>query len=206
MQATGSWLRLLGQDCALCGARSDDALVCGACDADLRLAMSDARVTAAFEYVFPVDRMVQRFKYAGDLAVGKWLALRLARRLQEEARPDLIVATPLAPRRLRERGFNPALEVAKRIGRQLQCPVPLRAVERVRETVPQKGLSKAARKRNVRGAFRCRMDLHGLHVAIVDDVFTTGATAHAMRVALEKSGAAQISVWTLARTPAPGMR
>ena len=220
-------LAFLGQDCALCAAPSKGAVVCAACDAALpraasrcarcalalahggicgqclRRAPSFDAALAAFEYRFPVDRVIRRFKYAGDLALGRWLALALAQRVAAEAPPDLVVAPPLAPPRLRERGFNQALEIAKVVARRVNVPCALDGLKRSRETAPQPGLGRRERLANLRRAFRCELELHGEHVAVVDDVMTSGATAEALARALKSAGAARVSIWAVARTPQP---
>lgn len=155
---------------------------------------------AAFEYRFPVDRMIHRFKYRGDLALGRWLAQCLAARLHGREKPGLLVATPLSPARLRERGFDQALEIAKVVGRALAVPVALRAVVKVRETEAQRTLGARSRRANLRAAFRCRARLDGKCVAVVDDVITTGATAGAVAAALRAAGAARVEAWSVART------
>ncbi|HXZ49022.1 MAG TPA: ComF family protein [Usitatibacter sp.] len=153
-----------------------------------------------------MDRLVQRFKYAGDLAVGRWLADELAMRVGPEPRPDLLVAPPLAPARLRERGFNQALEVARQIGRRIGVRTSATGLRRLRETPPQEGLTRRERRANLRGAFGCDLALGGAHVAIVDDVVTTGATADALARVLKARGAGHVAVWALARAPEPAER
>jgi len=212
------------QDCVLCVAPSMNA-VCDACERDLpwlgpacgRCALplvapacaacrahaplfDSAR--ACFAYRFPLDRLVQRFKFAGDLATGRWLGERLAASLEGE-RAELIVVPPLARARLRERGFNQALELAKVVSRSLAVPHAARGLVRLRETEPQPGLKRRERARNLRGAFRCDVPVAGLHVAIVDDVLTTGATAQELARVLKAAGAARVSVWAVARTLLP---
>jgi ComF family protein len=221
-----SWAtHLFDQDCALCGSASRDRLVCVACDRALpRLRVACARcaaplaqaglcgeclrgapafdeAAAAFEYRFPVDRLVQRFKAAGDLAIGRWLALQLLERVRPAERPDRIVAPPLSREKLRRRGFNQALEIAKHVGRALRVPVDLAALEKVRDTPAQQGLTRRERRANLRGAFRCARRFEGEHVAIIDDVVTTAATANALARLLKRAGAARVSVWAVARTP-----
>jgi ComF family protein len=172
---------------------------CGSCAVRPPL-FDDAR--ACFEYRFPLDRLVQRFKFAGDLAAGRWLAARLARCLRD-ATADVVVVPPLSRGRLRERGFNQALELAKPVARALRLRCAATALVRVRETLPQPGLDRAERARNLHDAFRCDAKVEGLHVAIVDDVVTTGATVHELARVLKARGAARVSVWAVARTPAP---
>jgi ComF family protein len=161
---------------------------------------------AAYEYRFPIDRLVQRFKYSGDLAIGRWLALELARRVGAEPAPDVLVPMPLTNERLRERGFNQAAQVARVLSECLRVPTGLRMIERVRDAPSQSGLGRRARRANLRGAFRCRAPLRGRHVVLVDDVITTGASADAACAVLRRAGAAHVDVWALARTPDPGTR
>src|SRR5258706_5819868 len=230
--ATGSvWAEgfldgVLDQDCALCAAASP-RLVCDACESALprpraccvrcAIALPAGEVcgecrrhppqfdetVAAFEYRFPIDRLVQRFKYAGDLALGRWLAEQLATRLAGVDPPTLVVAPPSSPERLRERGFNPGLEIANTVAGRLGVSRSIDAVSRARKTAPQPGLGRKARRRNLEGVVDCRLPLAGSHVAIVDDVLTTGATADAVAAVLRKAGAARVSVWVVARTPEP---
>ena len=221
-----------GQDCALCGAFSREALLCarcvdalprithgcarcaiplashavycGACMKRSRHAFDDA--LAVFEYGFPVDRMVQRFKYAGDLALGRWLAESLADAASRYPRPDVLVAPPLATRSLRRRGFNQALVLARRVARSLGVRCELAAIAKIRETLPQQGLDRRERLANLRGAFDCTLRLEGEHVVIVDDVITTGATADTLAGLLRAHGAGRVSAWAVARTPDPALR
>ena len=197
-------LDLLGSDCVLCLDRAVDGLVCAPCAASLPRATPFDGGVACYAYRFPVDRLVQRFKFAGDLAVGKWLSRQLAARVRGEPRPLVIVPMPLTSRRLRERGFNQAAEIAGVVARSLRVPCSLRALERTRDAPPQSRLGRRARRANLRGAFRCRMRLSGHRVALVDDVITTGATAHAAAQALRRAGASRVDIWVVARTPAPG--
>lgn len=157
-----------------------------------------------FAYRFPLERLVARYKYGGDVALGKWLGLQLAERVRHEPRPRLLVVPPLARARMHRRGFNQALEIAKVVGRQLAVRVDANAVSRVREDVAQASLTRRERLANLRGAFRCDVRMDGADVAVVDDVMTTGATAEAMAAALKAAGAARVRIWAVARTPQPG--
>lgn len=220
------------QDCALCGAPSGDALICDPCEAALpairhaclrcALPLAASRLycgrclgkrnpavddsIAAFEYRFPLDRLVQRFKFSADLALGRMLASRLALRVAGAERPRRIVVPPISPRRLRQRGFNQALELAKVVARGLGLRCEARAIVRLRETEAQHELDRARRLANLRGAFACAKRFDGEHVAIVDDVVTTGATVETLARVLKDSGAARVSVWAVARTPDPALR
>ncbi len=220
----------MGEDCVLCAAPSYSQTVCGDCAASLPVLRARcARCAlplcahglcgqclrsrahfdgafAAFEYRFPLDRLVQRFKYAGDLAIGRWLALELAGRVREEERPEVLVPMPLTAARLRERGFNQAAQITRVVSKSLGVPAALQVVERVRDAPSQSGLGRRARRANLRGAFRCRASLRGRHVVLVDDVITTGASADAVCAVLKRAGAARVDVWAIARTPEPGAR
>jgi ComF family protein len=222
--AGGAWGRWIGQDCLLCAGASGDRVICPACEAALPaprsactrcaiglphagicgeclahpFAFDDA--LARFEYRFPLNRLVHRFKYAGDLAVGRWLADELAQCVAGE-RPDLIVAPPLTAAGLARRGFNQALEVAKRVARTLRVPCDIDGLAKDRDTAPQPGLGRRERRANLRGAFRCELRLDRLHVGLVDDVMTTGATADTLARLLKQAGARRVSVWAVARTP-----
>jgi ComF family protein len=153
------------------------------------------------------------YVFGGELAVAirRWKLGRhadLARPLARLFAPaldgldrsvDALVPVPLHPRRLRARGFNQASELARAARRRGVHPPVLELLDRVRDTPSQALLSAADRKKNVRGAFAASRDLAGAHLVLVDDLLTTGATAAACALALEKAGAARVHVLTLAR-------
>jgi ComF family protein len=198
-----SAVAFVDEDCVLCGANCASVMVCPACAASLPvLAPGIHRVVAPFEYRFPIDRLVQRFKFAGDLALGRWLALQLARRARAESPPQVLVPVPLTRGRLRSRGFNQSVEIARVVSRELRIPAAMQILERTRDAPPQAGLTRRARRANLRGAFRCQgRAFDGRHVALIDDVVTTGATAEAAVRALRRAGAVRVDLWALARTP-----
>ena len=175
--------------------------VCGAC---LRRGPAIDAALAAFEYRFPIDRLIQRFKFAGDLAVGRWLGEQLAASAAGAERPDLLVAPPLSRSRLRTRGFNQSLELARVVASSHRLALAIDAVEKVRDTPPQPGLGRRERQANLRDALRATGRFPGAHVAIVDDVMTTGATVEAMAALMKAAGARRVSAWVAARTPEPG--
>lgn len=186
--------------CPRCALPSPDSAVCGDCFVE----PPPLRATiAAFRYAFPLDRMVQALKYGGELAVADWLGDALARAVAGRggARPDIdaVIALPLAPARQRQRGFNHAVEIARRTADALD----LRrsgGLRRVRDTPPQATLPWAARTRNMRGAFAATQRFEGERIALVDDVMTTGATLHAAARALARAGARSVDAWVVART------
>lgn len=186
--------------CPVCANLSPAWAVCGECLAQPpRL----SRVTAAVSYRFPVDGAIQRLKYGAHLAAVRPLASLLAEHLAEEPVPDLVLAMPMAPQRLRERGFNHAHELALAVSARLRLTLAPQLCRRVRHAAPQAALPWKERSRNIRGAFACEADLSGVRVAIVDDVVTTGATLNELASVLLERGAAQIQGWVVARTEKP---
>jgi ComF family protein len=155
-----------------------------------------------FRYAWPLDRLESRFKFAADLAAGRVLSALWRRELAAD-RPQLIVPMPLHPARLRQRGYNQAMELARPLAQVLEVPVRHDALLRTRATKAQTELGAIARRRNVRGAFAAKPGvLWPEHVALLDDVMTTGATlAEAARV-LRRAGVRRVDVWALARAPA----
>ena len=107
---------------------------------------------------------------------------------------------PLSAARLRERGFNQALEIARLLPPHLARRIRIDLLTRPRDTRPQAELPVDQRARNVRNAFACDQRLDGAHVAVVDDVMTTGATLDAAAAALKSAGAVAVSGWVVART------
>ncbi len=224
MPFSGFWPR----HCFLCGAARDvrDAL-CAGCRGDLpapgpgacprcgewrsppapcrccaELGPAFDETVAAYAYRYPVDVLVRRLKYGGALQLAPALAAGLARAVAGREMPDLLVAMPLSSRRLRRRGYNQALEIARRLA--VLCQRPLVAtLERTRDTTAQAGLTAARRRDNLAGAFRCRRSVAGLRVALVDDVMTSGATLDAAARVLKAAGASRVCAWVAARTAAP---
>ncbi|HSC46950.1 MAG TPA: ComF family protein [Gammaproteobacteria bacterium] len=225
------WLikALYPPSCLLCGdpgARGLD--ICGACfedlpwnrhpcprcaaplppDADVGLCGNCLKSPPAWDeaksplaYAYPLDKLVQRFKFDGDLATGRLLGELLAEYLAAGGgeKPDCIVPVPLHVARLKERGFNQAVELAQPVSKRLKVPVRLDVCERVRATEIQSKLDATERKKNLKDAFAVKRSVDGRHVAILDDVVTTGTTVEMLAKLLKESGAARISVWSLMR-------
>lgn len=159
-------------------------------------------VHAAFVYVAPLDRLLPRLKFAGDLAAGRLVSQLMAERFRNVSRPDALVPIPLHRARLRQRGFDQALELARPLGRSLGVPVLPGALMRHKPTQEQSRLSAIARSRNVKGAFAARERLPlPRHVALLDDVMTTGATLRAAAIALRRAGVERVDAWVAARVP-----
>lgn len=163
----------------------------------------DAALTPLL-YRPPLDWLVQGFKFNQRLPPGRLLAELLARHLEQHVItvPDLIVPVPLHPARLRERGYNQALELARPLARQFGIPLARGLVRRTRATATQSLLGAEERRRNVRGAFELVQTVGALHVAIVDDVIATGSTVGELARMLRRAGAGRIDVWAVARAGA----
>jgi ComF family protein len=192
--------------CARCARVLPAALpICGEC---LRTASAfDACITGA-DYVDPWDQLIAGFKFHQKTELAAALCepmLRAGREAARDATPALLLPVPLSRERLRERGYNQAWELARRLARRVDVPARADVLQRSRDTPHQIGMTRAEREHNLRDAFwiepRQRHRLQGMHVALVDDVFTTGATAHAAALALTRAGAARVDVWVVARTP-----
>lgn len=157
---------------------------------------------AAFVYAAPLDRLLPRFKFHHDLAAGRLLSQLMAHAFADAVRPQALLPVPLHPGRLRARGYDQALELARPLARALRIPLPADALRRIRATAPQSELDAARRRRNLRGAFAASPGARPpAHVALVDDVMTTGATLHAAAAALHRAGVERVDAWVCARVP-----
>ena len=218
--------RVIAPSCLLCAGPSAGALLCAACNTDLPPLATELgalcdncavpvtagtrcgaclshppaydHVCAPFTYAFPVDALVQALKYRGMLAIAPVFGGALARCLDE--RPDVIIPMPLADARLRERGFNQAQEIARSLAKITGIPLLSRACRKVRDTQPQAVLPWKDRAKNMRKAFVCDEDFTGRHVAVVDDVMTTGATLNELASKLKQAGAVRVTGLVAART------
>lgn len=196
--------------CLACDApASAGMLLCGPCRALLRpapttpvpaLSHGGGTVHAAFVYDAGSAPLLTRYKFHDDLAAGRALAALAVPALRDAARPNALVPVPLHRRRLRQRGHDQALGLAQDWGRALGLPILVDTLRRERDTRPQTVLDAGERRRNLEGAFR----MHAVcppHVALVDDVLTTGSTARAAAEALRSAGAERVDVWVVARVP-----
>ncbi|MDR3298961.1 MAG: ComF family protein [Candidatus Accumulibacter sp.] len=217
---------LLAQDCLLCGQTSGSEILCAACAGDLprlpsphcpRCALPTPqgevcgrclahpphydRTLAVFDYGFPLDKLIQSFKYGHRLALAAYLGRELARLASAlEPAPCLIIPLPLHPARLRERGFNQALELARPVAAMLGTPIDTTTCVRQRHTQAQAGLPWKEREKNIRGAFHCARKLPGQRVLLVDDVMTTGASLNECARTLKRHGATEVVLLVVART------
>lgn len=184
--------------CPVCLWPVPTAEICGAC---LNNPPAFTRTAAAVRYAFPVDALIHSLKYGANLALAPILAQLLLEQIQTmHNKPDWVMPMPLHPIRLRERGFNQAMEIGRFVAKRMNIPLLPDGCRRVKHTQPQTELPWKERQKNIRKAFDCTMDLQGKHIAVIDDVMTTGATLNELAGVLRKQGADEISNWVIART------
>ena len=196
--------------CACCAAalgKTGSPRLCGNCIAtrpafDATLAYAD--------YASPYDALAQALKFSAKLGLARWFAARMATRVKAaEIAPDLILTVPLSAQRLAERGYNQSWEIARPLARHLGVAAHGSLLRRLHHTRPQTDLSDARQRRhNVRGAFvvsacAATRTLNGAHVAVVDDVMTSGATLNEIARLLKRAGAARVTNLVALRTPPP---
>ena len=185
----------IARACPRCAAPSADE-ICGEC---LKQVPAFDHTRAALEYAFPSDKLIQALKYGGQLALAKLFGELLYASLRATPMPDLILPMPLHPARLKQRGFNQALEIAKVLSKRFDIPLATHIAQRVVDTTPQASLPMDARHKNVKNAFACNHPLASQHIALVDDVMTSGATLNELAKVLKRAGAARVDVWVVAR-------
>jgi ComF family protein len=200
------WLHERCQVCALPLPLS--GLTCGQCS---KRPPAFELVEAPWHYGFPIDALITGFKHNSRWPIGRllaellghWLAHRFAEGLP---RPQCLLPVPMARKRLRQRGFNQAAMLANWLSAHLGIPCDEGLLLRPQETLAQQDLDARSRQHNLRNAFTLASgaQVKGLHLALVDDVLTTGATANALARVLVDAGAARVDVYCLARTPKPG--
>jgi ComF family protein len=158
-------------------------------------------VLAPWLYRPPLEHYIHGLKFAGQRCHGRACGLLLAEAAYvRRTHVDALVPVPLHARRLLERGYNQALEIARPISHVLKRPILRTGIVRVRPTPPQTQLGADERAENLRAAFDIRRDIRGFRLAIIDDVITTGATVNALALALRAAGAAHVEAWAVART------
>jgi ComF family protein len=194
--------------CLRCGLQVPAGVVaCGAC---LIEPPPFTRTVAAVDYGHPWDALITQLKFHAALDLVQALADRMLDAVQANAlpAPDLLVPMPLSDARLRERGYNQAWELTKRLDGRLRCGTDAHLFLRVKNTPHQLAFPPNERADNVHAAFavepRRTSEIRGRRIALIDDVMTTGATAAEAARTLLRAGATEVQVWVVARTPLPG--
>jgi len=194
------WIRHACMRCAL-PLPTGSSSVCGSCS-NRNLYFDQAFAPFLFDHF--VREAVHQFKFNSKLNYGKLLAQLLTRYIQEQnlAAPDVLIPVPLHRKRLRRRGFNQALEIVRVINNQINSAISIKEVQRVRETRVQMELPAKNRYANVKNAFQLHStnsNFNGKHVAIIDDVMTTGNTVNEVARCIKKVGAGRVDIWCIAR-------
>jgi len=189
------------QSCQVCALPTFNAEICGHC---LQHPPAFDATIAAFNFVYPVDALLRALKYRGELSVAEIAANGIIHSLAHQDLPDLLIPMPLHPQRLQERGFNQAMEISRRIARHTHCRLSTNSIIRLRHGEPQASLPLNKRAKNVKGVFAVNdvvsTDLRGKHIAVIDDIMTSGASLNELAKTLKKAGAARVECWVAART------
>jgi ComF family protein len=196
------WLTDACQQCAYPLPKNPDSLlICGEC---LTKTPAFDLTIAAIHYHPIIQHMVVSFKFSHAFYYTEFFSSLMTHTIRQKISkkqldlPEYIIPMPLHKKRLRKRGFNQSLEIAKYFSKALACPIDHALVKRNRSTKPQVGLSKSERQKNLKHAFSVNPNDYS-HIAIFDDVMTTGASANALAKALKDSGIKRVDVWCLAR-------
>jgi ComF family protein len=172
-------------------------ILCGRC---LSLRPAFDETFAPFIHQGAIRYLITSLKFNADYKNARLLGMLLAERLDKTAkRPDCILPVPLHKARYRQRGFNQAIEIARTVSRELQIPLDLISCHRHRNTPHQTALSAKKRRKNLKNAFSIIKPLYAQHIAILDDVMTTGSTVHELAAVLKKAGVGKVDVWVCAR-------
>jgi len=191
--------RLCCRQCAL-PLQTETSHLCGHCQKASPVFQS---AFIPLRYESPIDQWIWKFKFRNDLVSGRLLAELFLQKWQEAglAIPEILVPVPLHASRLRQRGFNQSLWLARYIGTELGIPVDSRTVRRNLKTPPQHELNLQKRTTILRKAFTLNGEFEYQNVAIIDDVLTTGSTVNEISKLLRNNGCETITCWAIARTP-----
>ncbi|MBE9561981.1 MAG: ComF family protein [Proteobacteria bacterium] len=215
--------QLLLQNCFLCGSNSKQQL-CTACLSNLpyqtltcykcakplnvdvicRQCQQNlppyTKVKAVFSYVYPIDKLISVAKFKENLPILNLLGNLMVEHLKFEPHPDVLIPIPLHPKRLRKRGYNQSVELAKCISKHTGIPLNYNSCQRIKDTRPQVGLSAQRRAINIQDAFKVnKIEDNWQYIVLIDDVMTTGSTVEALTKEFLKAGIQRVDVWCCAR-------
>ncbi len=218
--------KLIATPCLLCGTHTDQLSLCPSCAQSLpqlphlcqRCALPITQgeycgqclinpparhmTRCLYPYQSPIDHLIADLKYHEQLSVANLFANQFATQLQvhPHTMPDCLMPIPLHPIRLRHRGYNQSAEIAKVLSKRLDIPYDDRTLCRIKNTQPQTSLPYSERKKNIHSAFKCCRQSLPRHIALIDDVLTTGHTADMAAKTLMQNGVKKVELWTIART------
>ncbi len=185
--------------CPVCASINQSGLICGDC---LQKPPAFDNTFVITDYAYPVDRYIQSLKYHDRPEFILHCAQLLANRLKQQVfhLPDTLVPVPLHRSRQRQRGYNQSQILAKQLSRLLGVTMHDKDIVRTRKTVPQTDLALERRKKNVKNAFQMIGKPNVEHIAIIDDVITSGSTVDEIARLYKRSGCKEIEVWAIAKT------
>lgn len=195
---------LLPPRCVFCYEYLSEAkVICDVCHAELPWHFNpyDEQRITLFHYKKPIDRLITELKFHQKIIYARFFAtcfIEKIKQLRHEKLPDLLIPVPLHRKRLQARGFNQALEIAKPIAKQFGIPLDFQCIERVKNTKPQTELPAKKRLKNVKNAFSIKTPISAKHIAILDDVMTTGSTVNEMAKLLMANGVEKVEIWCCA--------
>ena len=190
-------LPLIEAACPRCALPTFSSQLCGQC---LSKPPEQHASMSLYNYQDPIDRLIADFKFNDKLYLSQFFAEQMVSKLNSRILPELLIPIPLHPNRLKQRGYNQSFELAKSLSKYLTIPVSNDYLERIINTQSQSSMPFKQRKENIQHAFRVTDKRPPKHIALIDDVLTTGHTANAAAKTLKKVGAITIEVWTIART------
>ncbi len=190
------WLKNTCQQCALPLAKDSGSLYCGDC---LSHPKAFDKTTALFYYAPPIRKLISQLKYHQQLMHAHFFANIFIQHLKQPL-PQAILPVPLHKKRLRQRGYNQAVEIARPIAHRFNIPILLQHCIKNKTTTPQTQLPAKQRRNNIRGSFKISKPIYFAHVAILDDVMTTGSTINELAKTLKKQGVTTIEAWCCARS------
>jgi ComF family protein len=174
-----------------------DAALCGRC---LSRRPAYDKAYAPFVYRDAVSHLITSLKFNARHQNARLLGLLLAEYLNRNAElPDRIVPVPLHRSRYCQRGFNQAIEIARTVAGELQVPLDFQSCVRRLDTPHQTGLTAKQRRKNMKNAFSLVKPVDARHIALIDDVMTTGTTVHELAALYKKAGVSRVDVWVCAR-------
>lgn len=198
-------LPILTQTCSQCANLLPTGYTGKRCGQCVKNAPPFDRTFALWDYQPPIPLLITQLKFHQDLVcariLGEFLLAAIRKEWYRDQRlPDLLIPMPLHTKRLQERGYNQALEIARPIIKALKIPISNTICLRIKATEAQTTIPTASRKQNVSQAFKVQGNVSGLHIAVLDDVITTGHTITTLTETLKQAGAATIDVWCCAKT------
>jgi len=186
----------IGPACPRCAHPTPNSRLCGRC---LAHPPEYHFSTSIYNYQDPIDRLIVDYKFNDKLYLSNFFAQCMFERLKNKQLPELLIPIPLHPNKLKQRGYNQSFELAKALSKHLNIPTSNEFLERIIDTKPQSSMPFKQRKKNIQHAFKSSIKIPFNHIALIDDVLTTGHTANAAAKTLRLAGASKIEVWTIAR-------